>query len=128
MATACKATTADHAVVRVYEAVKWQPVGEPLAGHSLTVTKISFSPDDRYILSVSRDRTWRLFEREAAGGKYFPHKQHSSLLNSSPIERYRPITADKTHTRIIWDCDWSREGDVFATASRDKTVRSSLLC
>jgi elongator complex protein 2 len=34
-----------------------------------------------------------------------------------------PVAADKSHTRIIWDCAWAQEGDVFATASRDKTVK-----
>ena len=33
------------------------------------------------------------------------------------------MAADKSHARIIWDCSWAHEGDVFATASRDKTVR-----
>jgi len=36
---------------------------------------------------------------------------------------YMPIAADKSHGRIIWDCAWSCEGDLFATASRDKTVK-----
>lgn len=36
-----------------------------------------------------------------------------------------PIAADKSHGRIIWDCAWSCEGDLFATASRDKTVSVS---
>ena len=66
-ATACKATSPEHAVVRVYDTEKWQPLGEPLAGHSLTVTGIAFSPDDRYVLTISRDRTWRLFERRGEG-------------------------------------------------------------
>ena len=35
---------------------------------------------------------------------------------------YALVAADKSHARIIWDCAWSAEGDVFATASRDKTV------
>ena len=35
-----------------------------------------------------------------------------------------PIAADKSHGRIIWDCAWAAEGDIFATASRDKTVSS----
>lgn len=35
---------------------------------------------------------------------------------------YTFVAADKSHARIIWDCAWSAEGDVFATASRDKTV------
>jgi len=104
IATACKASTAEHAVVRVYETDRWQPVGQPLQGHSLTVTRIAFSPDDRYILTVSRDRSWRLFETQSDSG-------------------FAPVAADKTHSRIIWDCAWAQEGDVFATASRDKTVR-----
>ncbi|KAJ7498984.1 WD40-repeat-containing domain protein [Mycena latifolia] len=104
IATACKASTAEHAVVRVYDTDKWQPVGEPLSGHTLTVTRIAFSPDDRLVLSVSRDRSWRLYEVQNAGG-------------------YLPIAADKSHGRIIWDCAWASEGDIFATASRDKTVK-----
>ncbi|KAJ7047434.1 WD40-repeat-containing domain protein [Mycena alexandri] len=104
VATACKASTAEHAVVRVYDADKWQPVGPPLSGHTLTVTRIAFSPDDRLVLSVSRDRSWRLYEIQEAGG-------------------YVPIAADKSHGRIIWDCAWASEGDIFATASRDKTVK-----
>ena len=35
---------------------------------------------------------------------------------------YIPIAAEKAHARIIWDCGWAIEGDIFATASRDKTV------
>ncbi|KAI0722960.1 WD40 repeat-like protein [Earliella scabrosa] len=103
IATACKATTPEHAVVRIYDTQTWQPFGQPLAGHNLTVTQIAFSPDDALILSVSRDRTWRLFEKREDG--------------------YVPIAADKSHGRIIWDCAWAPEGDVFATASRDKTVK-----
>ncbi|TFK93928.1 WD40 repeat-like protein [Polyporus arcularius HHB13444] len=103
IATACKATTPEHAVVRVYDTQTWQLFGQPLAGHSLTVTQIAFSPDDSQILSVSRDRTWRLFEKSEDG--------------------YVPIAADKSHGRIIWDCAWAPDGDVFATASRDKTVK-----
>ncbi|PCH41385.1 hypothetical protein WOLCODRAFT_89239 [Wolfiporia cocos MD-104 SS10] len=104
MATACKATSPEHAVVRVYDTEKFQPVGQPLPGHSLTVTRIEFSPEDRFILTVSRDRSWRLFERNSESG-------------------YAPVAADKAHARIIWDCAWAPQGDIFATASRDKTVK-----
>ncbi|KAI0824601.1 WD40 repeat-like protein [Trametes gibbosa] len=101
IATACKATSAEHAVVRVYSTQTWQPIGQPLAGHNLTVTQIAFSPDDTLILSVSRDRTWRLFEKSE--------------------DRYVPLAANRSHGRIIWDCAWAPDGAVFATASRDKT-------
>ncbi|KDQ29067.1 hypothetical protein PLEOSDRAFT_1063820 [Pleurotus ostreatus PC15] len=104
IATACRATSAEHAVVRIYDTEKYKLVGEPLQGHSLTVTRIAFSPDDRYILSVSRDRSWMLSELQPNGG-------------------YAPRVADKSHGRIIWDCAWSDDGEIFATASRDKTVR-----
>jgi len=69
VATACKATTAEHAVIRIYEADRWTLLGNPLEGHSLTVTRISFSPDDRLVLTVSRDRSWRLFEAIDGGGE-----------------------------------------------------------
>lgn len=76
VATACKATTAEHAVVRVYDTEKWQLFGRVLEGHSLTVTRIAFSPNDRFVLSVSRDRTWRLFEnKEEAGNPIVPNMQ-----------------------------------------------------
>ncbi|EKM80342.1 hypothetical protein AGABI1DRAFT_73447 [Agaricus bisporus var. burnettii JB137-S8] len=104
IATACKATTSEHAVIRLYETDTFKLVGQPLAGHTLTVTRIAFSPDDKYILSVSRDRTWHLFEEKDGQG-------------------YVHAAADKPHARIIWDCAWAAEGDVFATASRDKTVK-----
>lgn len=68
LATACKSTSPDHAVVRLYDTTTWRAIGQPLAGHSLTVTRISFSPDDRMVLTVSRDRSWRLFARNADGG------------------------------------------------------------
>ncbi|KAI0028203.1 WD40 repeat-like protein, partial [Vararia minispora EC-137] len=106
VATACKATTPKHAVVRLYDAATLRPYGSgaPLEGHALTVTRIAFSPDDRFMLSVSRDRTWRLFERVEGKG-------------------YIPTAADKSHGRIIWDCSWASDGSLFATASRDKTVK-----
>ncbi|KAG6820095.1 hypothetical protein H0H93_005407 [Arthromyces matolae] len=107
-ATACKATTSEHAVIRVYDAIKYQLVGQPLAGHSLTVTRVAFSPDEKFVLSVSRDRSWRLFKAQEGVG-------------------FLPIASDKSHGRIIWDCAWAGEGDVFATASRDKTVCLSSL-
>lgn len=60
----------EHAVVRVYDTRSYKVFGEPLPGHILTVTRISFSPDDKLILTVSRDRTWRLFEAQNEDGKY----------------------------------------------------------
>lgn len=106
IATACKATTPDHAVVRVYEAKTWQPIGPVLEGHALTVTRIRWSPDDRFVLTVSRDRSWRLFGPRTADNNYPPC-----------------ASAAKAHTRIVWDCAWSDDGHFFVTVARDKTAR-----
>lgn len=104
VATACRATSPEHAVIRLYDTRNFHPIGEPLPGHTLTITKITFSPDDRFILSVSRDRSVRIFEKHVDGG-------------------YTPVFSGKSHARIIWDCAWTKEGDKFATASRDKLVK-----
>ncbi|KAL5487931.1 ELP2_1 [Sanghuangporus weigelae] len=103
VATSCKATTPEHAGIKIYETKNWQLYGQTLFGHQLTITRIAFSPDDRYILSVSRDRSWCLYERNDDG--------------------YVAVKADKSHARIIWDCAWAHENDIFVTASRDKTVK-----
>ncbi|CAG8575694.1 23409_t:CDS:10, partial [Racocetra persica] len=108
VACACKATTPEDAIIRLYNTTTWKelPNGS-LKSHSLTVTKIRFSHNDKLMLSVSRDRTWSLFEK-CEGDEATP---------------YKFITKNKAHARIIWDCSWSLDDLLFATASRDKTVK-----
>jgi WD40 repeat protein len=60
-----------HAAVRMYDTETLRPFGRPLEGHTLTVTRIAFSPDDQVVLTVSRDRTWRLFQKEESGRDFF---------------------------------------------------------
>ena len=50
-------------------------------------------------------------------------KCNAFKTNADIYSGYKPVAADKSHGRIIWDCVWSTEGDIFATASRDKTVK-----
>lgn len=71
IATACKASTSEHAVVRVVSTTTWELFGEPLNGHNLTITRISFSHDDQRIISCSRDRGWRMFKRTPSGVSFF---------------------------------------------------------
>lgn len=74
IATSCKATSAEHAVIRLYDTATWQQIHPPLAGHTLTITKIVFSPDGQFILSCSRDRTWRLFRKKQGELGTLPHR------------------------------------------------------
>ncbi|PKY14388.1 WD40 repeat-like protein [Rhizophagus irregularis] len=105
IASACKATIAEHAVIRLYDTSTWKELPNPLQSHTLTVTQIKFSHNDKYLLSVSRDRIWSIFEK---------------CEGAIP---YKFITKNKAHSRIIWDCSWSHDDKLFATGSRDKTVK-----
>ena len=48
VATACKASSLDHAVIRLYETKEWREIKPPLSAHTLTVTSLAFSPDDHF--------------------------------------------------------------------------------
>ncbi|XP_075969096.1 elongator complex protein 2-like [Anticarsia gemmatalis] len=107
VASACKATTAEHAAVLLWETKTWQQT-QKLISHQLTVTQLAFSPDSHQLLSVSRDRRWTLYQREEGS-------------NSFAIA----ASTDKTngvHSRIIWCCAWSFDGKAFGTGSREGKV------
>lgn len=109
VATACKASSIEHAVIRLYSTQNWREVKPSLAAHSLTVTCLRFSSDDRYLLSVGRDRQWVVFEVEEPGSEVY----HTKYTNS------------KGHSRTILAASWAplQAGVVFATAGRDKMTR-----
>lgn len=108
IASACKASSANHAVIRLFETDRWTEVRPPLTAHSLTTTRLRFSLDDKYLLSVGRDRQWVVFERDAGDLTQYKH------LHANP----------KGHSRMILDAAWAPcETPAFATAGRDKLVR-----
>lgn len=109
IATACKASSIDHAVVRLYTTKDWREVKPSLTAHSLTVTCLRFSYNGRYLLSVGRDRQWVVYEREDDLSTVFKVR-HSDL---------------KGHSRMILSASWAplEAGLVFATAGRDKAVK-----
>ncbi|SGY21675.1 BQ5605_C016g08263 [Microbotryum silenes-dioicae] len=109
IATSCKATVEQHAAVRLFEPKLGKMVGpkDGLKGHSLSITKVVFGGEGgKWLLSVSRDRSWRMFERTEDEDLYCPHK-----------------AGVKAHARIIWDACFSHDAETFFTASRDKSVK-----
>ncbi|KAK4997720.1 Elongator subunit elp2 [Elasticomyces elasticus] len=108
VATACRASSIDYAVIRLYETKDWREIKPPLVAHSLTVTNLEFCPTDKQLLSVARDRQWFVFSRTEE------HSQSYRVYASNP----------KAHSRMILDSSWApaEVGSVFATASRDKSV------
>ena len=109
VATACKASSIDHAVIRLYETNTWREVKPALTVHTLTVTCLCFSQDDRLLLSVGRDRQWAVFERnETERGKYDLKESNS-----------------KGHSRMVLSAGWAplEAGRVFVTVGRDKMLK-----
>uniref|UniRef100_T1J327 Elongator complex protein 2 n=1 Tax=Strigamia maritima TaxID=126957 RepID=T1J327_STRMM len=110
VASACKASNPESAAIILWDTKTWVQISQ-LHSHTLTVTSLSFSRDDRHLLSVSRDRTWALFiEKKSETGDITFEKFTSS--NKRP----------GSHSRIIWSCAWAPDSSVFFTGSRDKKV------
>jgi elongator complex protein 2 len=109
VATACKASSLEHAVIRVFETKEWNEIKPALTAHTLTVTSLAFSGDDQFLLSVGRDRQWAVFRRDVEDENTFGLAYRN----------------EKGHSRMILDCAWAPvgAGRVFATAGRDKCVK-----
>ncbi|KAI8990331.1 WD40-repeat-containing domain protein [Pilobolus umbonatus] len=72
-----------------------------LIGHAGPIYGISFSHDNKYLISCSEDRTVRLW----------------------CMETYKNVVCYKSHNYPIWDIDFGPYGFYFATASHDRTAR-----
>lgn len=112
LASACKAAKKEHAAIILWNTTSWKQV-QNLVFHSLTVTQMAFSPNDKFLLAVSRDRTWSLWKR-----------QDTISPELDPVFSLFAFTNKVTavHSRIIWSCDWSPDSKYFFTGSRDKKV------
>ncbi|XP_046845243.1 elongator complex protein 2-like isoform X2 [Xenia sp. Carnegie-2017] len=107
LASACKASKAEHANIIIWDTLTWKQLC-CLPGHTLTVTQMEFSHSGRFLLSVSRDRTWCLFERF--------DKLKTYKLSAKYDKKCKIIS------RVIWSCSWTPDDIFFMTASRDKQV------
>ncbi|XP_069075718.1 elongator complex protein 2 isoform X2 [Pleurodeles waltl] len=112
VASACKASRREHAAIILWSAMSWKQL-QNLSFHNLTVTQMAFSPDDRFLIAVSRDRNWSLWKR-----------QDEDSAQLEPFFSLHAHTSKSTavHSRIIWTCDWTPDSNYFLTGSRDKKV------
>ncbi|XP_015587414.1 probable elongator complex protein 2 [Cephus cinctus] len=105
LATACKSTSPEHSAIILWSTKTWSQV-QKLVSHQLTVTQLAFSPNDRFLVSVSRDRRWSLFQQD----------ENSYNLIAASLKK------DSLHSRIIWSCAWSHDSKYYATGSRDGKI------
>lgn len=104
IASACKSREEKYAAVRLWHTTDWSEAQPPLEGHKSSVVQLAFSPNDQFLLSVSRDRHLCLYDRQDADQKF------------TLVEHV------KAHKRIIWSCSWSPDSRIFALGSRDQSV------
>lgn len=107
IASASKANRAELASVIIWDCKHQFRKAASINHHSLTITRLKFSPNDKYLLSVSRDRTWCVSEKTGNIRQAYKKLFGSSKLNG-------------IHERIIWDCCWTGDSESFITVSRDK--------
>lgn len=104
IASGGKSQAEKHSKLFLWDVAKSSLIAK-LDGHELTIVQIEFSPNDEFILTVSRDRSWCLY-------------------SSNDQAQYQLIQSQKEcHARIIWGCSWSFDGKLFATGSRDKSFK-----
>ncbi|EGG11642.1 uncharacterized protein MELLADRAFT_90995 [Melampsora larici-populina 98AG31] len=116
IASACHATSAMSASIRIHSTSSFRAIGNPLESHQLTVTELAFNHDDTFLISVSRDRAWSLWAPSGVSNLDDEEKDGNSF---ELVQKF-----EKAHTRIIWDVSWGPKGsEVFVTGSRDKTVK-----
>ncbi|KAI8375190.1 WD40-repeat-containing domain protein [Blakeslea trispora] len=72
-----------------------------LVGHSGSIYGLSFSPDNKYLVSCSEDKTARLWNTQT----------------------FSNLVVYKGHHSPVWDVDFGPFGFYFATASHDRTAR-----
>lgn len=115
VASTCRASSEQHAQIILWNTKTWKQI-QKLPSHQLTVTELKFSPNNKWLLSTSRDRRWSLFENLANA---------TDTPNDTECDFKLVATTDKkngVHTRIIWTCDWSHDSRYFSTGSRDSKI------
>jgi elongator complex protein 2 len=125
VASACRASSLNHAVIRIFETSRWTELRPPLACHTSTVFRLRFSADDRFLLSVGKDRRWAVFRRRRRDGEEGQASADDAGAGDMYYEEFQ--SDDKGHKRMVLDAAWGPlipdvpGRRIFATASRDKS-------
>ena len=129
----------------MWDAQTGQSIIDPLEGHDAWVTSVAFSPNGRYIVSGSRDKTVRVWDAQTGQSVMDPLKGHNRYVTSvafSPDSRHIVSGSDDKTIRV-WDAQTAQsamdhlkghddyvtsalfpsDGRHLSSGSYDKTVR-----
>ncbi|QRW00943.1 Vegetative incompatibility protein HET-E-1 [Ceratobasidium sp. AG-Ba] len=132
-------------IVKVWDSRTGKAVGEPLHGHTRSVSSVGYSPDGAYIVSGSSDGTVRIWDARTGQQVGEPLHGHTGWVNSvgySPDGAYI-VSGSWDKTVRIWDArtgqqvgeplhvdtrwvnsvGYSPDGAYIVSGSNDKTVR-----
>lgn len=107
LASACRAQAAKDAAIILWDSTTGAECGR-LSCHDLTINQMCFSQDGKALLSVSRDRSFAIFQKLMDGSRF-----NFSLA-------FRRTSA---HTRLIYAGTWLFGDRFVGTGGRDKYLK-----
>jgi WD40 repeat protein/tRNA A-37 threonylcarbamoyl transferase component Bud32 len=127
---------------RVWEAASAKPVGPPLE-HEGVIAGVEWSPNRKYVLTLSIGKTVRIWEAPIGQrvGQPLEHKGTVGSWAWSPDGRYvatgswdhtarvwdpatcKPVGRAMQHSAAVFDLAWSPDGNYLLTGSEDHTAR-----
>jgi WD40 repeat protein len=96
--------SADSTVI-LWDVESRQPVGQPLRGHTSTVTSVTFSHDGKTLASSSTDKTvilWDVESRQSIGEPQRGHTEAVFSLAFSPDDT-KLASGSLDQTIMLWD-------------------------
>jgi len=90
--------------VQIWDSRSHEPVGIPCR-HGSRVTSVCFSPDSRWLLSGSSDKTIRMWDCRTGQEIRSAFLGHTSDVTSVCTDGQRIVSASRDKTIRIWSCD-----------------------